>query len=473
MIRPRLTARGWGFLGVGAGVALLAVLLGFPDLTRVGVLLAGLPILARLLGLRGVPRLALTRTVTPARLAPGDDAVVRLVVRNVGRRATPAYLAEERVMGGAGARLFVPPLGVGAAHTVSYRLHGATRGVYAAGPLTLEVPDLFGLTSGRHELPGAAEIIVLPRVEPLGGAGLRRVGDIGERPVPHTVASHGEEDVSTRQYRHGDDLRRVHWPATAHRAQLMVRQEEQPARRRAALVLDARRGVHAGEGEDSSFEWAVSALASAATHLAARGYAFSLATAETVRSGLAERTLDLDHVLLQLALAEPVLDDLDHQLRAARGSHAGVVVAAVTEYDELTLRRVAAVRPTGALGVLLLLDAGTFVPSAVPASPDADAEPVGRHRMDVLAGRANTRATRADTLAGQVAAVGWRTAVVRGGEDVRGPWTRATAKGVGGPGAGAGAGAGAGTGAGAGAAAAGGPGARLGTGAGPASGRWT
>lgn len=452
MILPRLTTRGWVFLGAGAAVAVLSLLLGFPDLTRVGVLLAGLPLLAGVLGARTVPRLTLARTVTPARLAPGQDAVVRLVVRNAGQRPTPAYLAEERVMGAGRARLFVPRLEPGGAHTVSYRLHGAARGVYRAGPLVLEIADLFGLTQGSVELPGSAEIIVLPRVEALGGAELRRVGDIGERPVPHTVASYGEEDVSTRQYRHGDDLRRVHWPATAHRAQLMVRQEEQPARRRAELVLDARRGVHAGEGQDSSFEWAVSALASAATHLAARGYALSLATAETVRSGHAESTLDLDHVLLRLALAEPVLDDLDHLVRAAAGTHAGVVVAAVTEYDEPTLRQVAAVRPSGALGVLLLLDAETFTPSAraeqpsgtalpgATTSPAAAPFPPGSSSSsaprspDDAGARPGLpepagRRTRAESLAARIGAAGWRTAVVRGGEDVRGAWGRATGQG--------------------------------------------
>lgn len=417
MILPRLTARGWAFLGVGGAVAVLAVLLGFPDLTRVGVLLAGLPLLAGLLGFRGVPRLVLARTVGPPHITPGEDAVVRLVVRNAGRRTTPAYLAEEQVVDGHSARLSVPRLGPGAAHTVSYRLHGTARGVYRAGPLTLEAPDLFGLTRGRLELPGAAEIVVLPRVEPLGATELRRVGDIGERPVPHTVASHGEEDVSTRQYRQGDDLRRVHWPSTAHRAQLMVRQEEQPARRRAALVLDARRGVHAGHGPESSFEWAVSALASAATHLAARGYALSLATAETVRSGLAERTLDLEHVLLQLARAEPRLDDLDHVLRAARGTRAGVVVAAVTEYDELTLRQLAAVRPTGAVGMLLLLDAPTFAASGTPTASG----PPPTAGVAVPGGRA-------ETLARTVSGAGWRTAVVRRGDDVHGAWARATGR---------------------------------------------
>ena len=50
--------------------------------------------------------------------------------------------------------------------------------------------------------------------------------------------------MSTREYRYGDDLRKVHWRATARTGQLMVRLEERPWRAQATLLLDTRARAH-------------------------------------------------------------------------------------------------------------------------------------------------------------------------------------------------------------------------------------
>ena len=67
----------------------------------------------------------------------------------------------------------------------------------------------------------------------------------------------GAEDAATREYRYGDDLRKVHWRSTARVGELMVRREEQPVHSRATVLLDGRRGAHRGSGPGSSFEYAV------------------------------------------------------------------------------------------------------------------------------------------------------------------------------------------------------------------------
>jgi uncharacterized protein (DUF58 family) len=81
------------------------------------------------------------------------------------------------------------------------------------------------------------------------------------------------EDVTTREYRRGDDLRRVHWRSTARTGELMVRREEQPWQSRATVVLDSRRTAHRGTGAASSLEWLVAAAASVAVHLTHAGFA--------------------------------------------------------------------------------------------------------------------------------------------------------------------------------------------------------
>jgi uncharacterized protein (DUF58 family) len=82
--------------------------------------------------------------------------------------------------------------------------------------------------------------------------------------------------VLIREYRHGDDLRRVHWRSTARMGELMVRREEQPWQTRATLLMDTRANAHRGSGPASSFEWLVTATASVGVHLSGQGYALRL-----------------------------------------------------------------------------------------------------------------------------------------------------------------------------------------------------
>ncbi|WP_127131537.1 DUF58 domain-containing protein [Georgenia sp. SYP-B2076] len=405
-----LTARGWAFLGAGVTIVVGAALLGFPDLTRIGVLLAVLPLLALASVWRRTPQIA-ARRLAPAVLRPGESAQVRVELRNEGRRGTLPHLAREHVdpQLGHGPHVVLPRLAPGEREDLTYTIRGAARGRYVLGPVALGLQDPFGLTLSRGALRETAEVLVLPRVEPLGGGGHRWHGGAGERPMPHMVASQGEDDLSTRFYRQGDDLRRIHWPATAHRAELMVRQEERPARRRAVLVLGPR-PADPPAGGGPSFEWAVSALASVAVYLAGQGYAVHLVSAETVREGRAARALGVDAVLRCLAVAAPDAGDVEPVLRAARAITAGVLVAAVTADDGPAVRRLTRARAPGTIGVLLL-DGASGAPGGQAPVPG----PAGANGVADL-----VRAARA---------AGWRAAVVRPGAGVAETWDRVTATG--------------------------------------------
>jgi uncharacterized protein (DUF58 family) len=63
----------------------------------------------------------------------------------------------------------------------------------------------------------------------------------------------------------------VHWPATAHRSTLMVREMEDAPRDEVAVLLDAAEGVDVGEAPDSSFETQVRAAGSLIWAHARRG----------------------------------------------------------------------------------------------------------------------------------------------------------------------------------------------------------
>ena len=89
--------------------------------------------------------------------------------------------------------------------------------------------------------------------------------------------------TSTRcgPYQVGDDLRRVHWPATAHHDELMIRQHELPWQERTTVLLDVRARPTSGE----SFELAVSAAASVLNACSGRGDQVRLITTAGTDSG--------------------------------------------------------------------------------------------------------------------------------------------------------------------------------------------
>ena len=362
-VRPALsglTTRGRSFLSAGAACAVCAIVLGQEDLFRVAVLLAALPLGCAVMLGRARHRLGLTRTVSPQRVSAGTPVRVRLELHNLSRAGTRVLLAEDRVpyVLGAPPRFVLDRLPAGQQAAVTYSLRSETRGRYPIGPLRLRLADPLGLCELTRSFTATDPVIVVPRLWPLTavtGGGLW--AGAGES-LARAAAVSGEDDIATREYRVGDDLRRVHWRSTARRGELMVRREEQPRQLRATVLLDAREDAHAGEGAASSFEWAVSAAASAAVHFAQQGYGVRTLLDERPATWTSPHRGESMNVLLeQMAVIEPTgsraFADAVAQLR--RGGGDGVVVAVLGEADEETATTLARLGREGLSGLCLLL----------------------------------------------------------------------------------------------------------------------
>jgi uncharacterized protein (DUF58 family) len=275
-----LTTRGKSFLAAAVAVLLVALVLGEKDLLRLGVLLGALPLLAAWYVGRTRYKLACGRALEPHRSQVGASARVVLRLQNLSGLPTGTLLLEDRLPYALGSRprLVLERLGRHQASSVAYTVRAEVRGRYEVGPLVVRLTDPFGLCEMHRAFPSVDHLTVIPQVVPLPSVRLTGeyagTGDSRAR----SVAVHGEDDAATREYRHGDDLRRVHWRSTARVGELMVRREEQPWESRATLILDTRAAAHRGEGPTASFEWAVSAVASMATHLRANGYKLRLVT---------------------------------------------------------------------------------------------------------------------------------------------------------------------------------------------------
>lgn len=294
-----LTRRG-GLLALGSLVLTVAGrLLGIVELFALGAaalaLAAGALVYVRLTTFK----LEATRELRPTRVHAGTDSRVELTVRNVAFRRSPVLAARDPFDGGRRwARLLLAPLGPGETARAAYRLPTERRGVFDLGPLQLELADPFGLARATVEAAGATKLTVYPHIDEVDPLPLSRGND------PHAGADHqtalglsGEDFYALREYQEGDDLRRVHWGATAKLDQLTIRQDEMPWQGRATVLLDVRKGVHTPE----SLEIAVSAAASIVSACWSRRSLVRLLATDGVDSGFAAGQAHVEAILEHLA----------------------------------------------------------------------------------------------------------------------------------------------------------------------------
>ncbi len=273
-----LTTRGRCLLAAGGALALCALFLGQRDLLRAAVFLLALPLAAVASVARTRYRLACTRSLDPPRVEAGVTSTVRLRLDNVSRLPSGVLLMEDALpytLGGRPRFVLdrVEPQGI---REVSYPIRAEVRGRYEVGPLSVRLTDPFGLCELSRSFSSTEDLVVTPVVSMLPAVRLGGEWAGGGDATSRTVAVSGSDDAATREYRYGDDLRKVHWRSTARVGELMVRREERPHQSRATLLLDARGAAHRGDGPASSLEWAVNAVASVGVALSRAGFSVRL-----------------------------------------------------------------------------------------------------------------------------------------------------------------------------------------------------
>ncbi|WP_326690951.1 MULTISPECIES: DUF58 domain-containing protein [unclassified Streptomyces] len=342
-----LTTRGRSFLAAGVAAAICAYALGQEELLRVGMLLAALPLVCVLVLHRTRYRVAGSRRLSPSRVPARSEARVHLRVDNVSRLPTGLLMLQDRVpyVLGPRPRFVLDKVEPGGRREVSYRVRSDLRGLYPLGPLQLRLTDPFGMCELTRSFSTFDTLTVVPPVEPLPPARLSgETSGYGEG-RQRSLALAGDDDVIPRGYRHGDDLRRVHWRSTARYGELMVRREEQPQQARCTVLLDTRHTGYAGSGPDSAFEWAVAGAASVCLHLLERGYSVRLLTDTGAMvpgpesGGFLADTSDTAGLLLDtLAVvghsAEPNLAGAFNALRGGTAGTEGLLVAFLGALDE-------------------------------------------------------------------------------------------------------------------------------------------
>ena len=234
------------------------------------------------------PKFEVIRLFSPPVVSAGGLTRVTVRVRNIASSASTPLLwndaipwaqpMEPQVLDG---------IQIGSAakrvRAVDYELLPPRRGLFPIGPFVVEYEDPFGMVNAVLAVGEADRLVVVPDVVELPPGGPTLADGEGTAQLVQRRITGNDDDLTTREYRPGDALRRVHWRASARHGELMVRQEEHRSHPDARIIVDTRQSGYPDAVPDpgdswspsahsEAFEWVVRMTASLGSHLEASGF---------------------------------------------------------------------------------------------------------------------------------------------------------------------------------------------------------
>jgi uncharacterized protein (DUF58 family) len=264
--------------------------------------------------------------------------------------------------------------GHGRAATGAVDLGRLPRGRFPVTDARLVLGDHLGLAAVSIPLDAAAaSVVVHPRLVELQGlfseAG-RQHAD-GRRLLLRRPA--GFDFHSVREYEQGESLRRVHWPTTARRGQLMVKELDDAPRDAVVVFLDCDPTGAVGEPPESSFDMAVRAAGSVLRLYAARGRRATLLTTGAGSPVVQVTSLEGDFAAALDVLAAAEADApsglgraLGHELTLA--ARAGELVIVTTALEPGSVEALLGAAPRRLVS-LVWIDAASYAGRPTHAHP--------------------------------------------------------------------------------------------------------
>jgi len=239
-----------------------------------------------------------------------------------------------------------------------YRVQCRQRGYFPFGPATLEAGDPFGLFSQKKRESQTAWFIIYPKVLSLAALGLPAKNPFGEVKSDIPLFPDPIRTVGVRDYRPGDDLRFIHWKATARQQRLQTKLLEPTLSRQIAIFLNVATMEHFWRGVvPRKLERAISVAASVANYAAEQRWPVGLmANGSLPRSDQPLKVLpgrapgQLTLIMEMLAAVTPVASmDID-RLLWQESSHIawGATLVVVTAYlSEMLMQTMRTLRDAG------------------------------------------------------------------------------------------------------------------------------
>ncbi len=239
------------------------------------------------------------------------------------------------------------------------------RGLFTLGPVHVRVGDPFDLFHRERIFGGPRQLLVYPLALELPRYSVPPANLPGEgrfRRRTHYVTPNAS---GLREYAPGDSVNRIHWPSTLRTGRMQVKTFELDPASQLWIVLDLNRSDHAGEDDESTVEYAVTAAASIARLFLAQNRSVGMMMfADRFRLIESDRgNQQLTRMLEDLALAQPVGDVPISTLLAQQsprwGRHTTVIVITPAS-ERRALDGIRALTQRGVQVAAVLIDAASF-----------------------------------------------------------------------------------------------------------------
>jgi len=265
----------WLALGMVALMLLIAAIYDFIPLLVLSILLLVLAGVSRLWSWQSLRQMSSQMTINQSRVFPGESIDLALGVTNrkwlplpwlsievelpyklVKGLSAPSPYARER-------RRWTTAIWGGQRVGWKHRLQCQARGDYRLGPVRLRSGDVFGLFPRETIQAQWAHLLVYPRIVPVDKLKPPLRALSGDRSTSRNIYEDTSRTIGTREYRHDDPFKRIHWKASARGAQLQARQYESTTSLSLFIALDVG-SFCLPEPDEEAFELAVTTVASLA-----------------------------------------------------------------------------------------------------------------------------------------------------------------------------------------------------------------
>jgi uncharacterized protein (DUF58 family) len=205
----------------------------------------------------------------------GDQVQVDLVIENRSRGTRLSIVVRDPHI--EPAATFVQAIRPGELVTVRTSRRAARRGVVDGAPVEVASSAPFGIAEARRTIESSGRTVIFPPLVPLSRLPfLEGASAQASLLAPGAERGHGQDFLGVRDYRYGDNPRNVHWPSTARRGALVVKEME--LERPASLVVLVDTWADGGRAE-TVLDLCCTIAASVAVEALATGHDVLLAAA--------------------------------------------------------------------------------------------------------------------------------------------------------------------------------------------------